>query len=51
MAGGVAAGVIGPQLVTTTMHAWPPHLFAVTYLAAAGIAVEDGKDTTTWSIS
>lgn len=38
MAGGVAAGVIGPQLVTTTMHAWPPHLFAVTYLAAAGIA-------------
>ncbi|WP_407520158.1 MFS transporter [Methylobacterium oryzisoli] len=38
MAGGVAAGVIGPQLVTATMHAWPPHLFAITYLAAAGIA-------------
>src|SRR3546814_14007633 len=33
MGGGVVAGVIGSQLVTYTMHLWPPHLFAVTYLA------------------
>ncbi len=35
MAGGVAAGVVGPQLVTRTMELWPPHLFAATYLAQA----------------
>ena len=35
MAGGVAAGVVGPQLVTRTMDLWPPHLFAATYLAQA----------------
>lgn len=39
MAGGVAAGVIGPQLVTHTMNLWPPHLFAATYLAQAAVAV------------
>ena len=38
MAGGVFAGVIGPQLVTLTMNVWPPHLFAATYLAQAGVA-------------
>ncbi len=38
MAGGVFAGIIGPQLVTLTMNFWPPHLFAVTYLAQAGVA-------------
>ena len=38
MAGGVFAGVIGPQLVTHTMHLWMPHLFAATYLAQAGVA-------------
>lgn len=38
MAGGVAAGVIGPQLVTHTMTLWPPHLFAATYLAQAAVA-------------
>ncbi len=38
MAGGVFAGVIGPQLVTYTMDLWPPHLFAVTFLAQAGVA-------------
>jgi len=38
MAGGVAAGVIGPQLVTHTMSLWPPHLFAATYLAQAAVA-------------
>lgn len=39
MAGGVFAGVLGPQLVTLTMDAWPPHLFVVSYLAQAGVAV------------
>lgn len=39
MAGGVAAGVIGPQLVTYTMNLWPPHMFAATFLVQAAVAV------------
>ncbi|MCW8084265.1 MFS transporter [Sabulicella glaciei] len=38
MAGGVFAGVIGPQIVTHTMDLWPPFLFAATFLAQAGVA-------------
>lgn len=38
MAGGVAAGVIGPQLVTFTMNMWPPHMFAATFIAQAAVA-------------
>jgi MFS family permease len=38
MAGGVFAGVIGPQLVTHTMTLWMPYLFAATFLAQAGMA-------------
>ncbi|MXQ10316.1 MFS transporter [Microvirga makkahensis] len=38
MAGGVFAGVIGPQLVTYTMDLWQPYLFAATYLAQAAIS-------------
>ncbi|TWA76092.1 putative MFS family arabinose efflux permease [Azospirillum brasilense] len=38
MAGGVFAGVIGPQLVTFTMDVWPPHLFLATFLAQAAVA-------------
>jgi len=38
MAGGVAAGVVGPQLVTWTMDWWPPHLFAATFLVQAAVA-------------
>lgn len=38
MAGGVFAGVIGPQLVTYTMDAWPPYAFAGTYIAQAAVA-------------
>jgi predicted MFS family arabinose efflux permease len=38
MAGGVFAGVIGPQLVTYTMDLWPPYTFAATYLAQAAVA-------------
>lgn len=39
LAGGVLAGVLGPQLVTYTMRWYPPSTFMVTYLAAALIAV------------
>jgi predicted MFS family arabinose efflux permease len=39
LAGGVAAGVLGPQLVTATMNLWSPHAYALTYLASAGAAV------------
>ncbi len=39
MAGGVAAGVIGPQLVTWTMGWWPPHMFAATFLVQALVAL------------
>jgi MFS family permease len=39
MAGGVFAGVIGPQLVTWTMDLWQPYLFAVSYLAQAAVAL------------
>jgi len=39
MAGGVFAGVIGPQLVTLTMDLWAPNLFVVSYLAQAGVAL------------
>lgn len=38
MAGGILAGVVGPQLVTYTMNLWPPHLFAATFLAQAAVA-------------
>jgi len=38
MAGGVAAGVVGPQLVTWTMDLWPPYLFAATFLMQAAVA-------------
>ncbi|KAA0581028.1 MFS transporter [Azospirillum sp. B21] len=38
MAGGVVAGVVGPQLVTHTMNLWPPYLFAATYVAQAAVA-------------
>ncbi|ONG55869.1 MFS transporter [Pseudoroseomonas deserti] len=38
MAGGVFAGVIGPQLVTHTMDLWLPHVFAATYLAQSAVA-------------
>ncbi|MBP1885038.1 MFS transporter [Sinorhizobium mexicanum] len=38
MAGGVVAGVIGPQLVNNTMYLWMPHMFAASYLAQAAVA-------------
>jgi len=39
MAGGVFAGVLGPQLVTYTMDLWQPYPFAATFVAQAAVAV------------
>jgi MFS family permease len=39
MAGGVFAGVLGPQLVSWTMDLWPPYLFAVSFFAQAIVAL------------
>ena len=39
LAGGILAGVIGPQLVILTKDQWPPYLFAATYLAQAAVAL------------
>lgn len=38
MAGGIFAGVIGPQLVTHTLDLWPPYTFAGTFVAQAAVA-------------
>ena len=38
MAGGVFAGVIGPQLVTHTMDLWLPYVFAASFVAQAAVA-------------
>ncbi|AKJ70361.1 MFS transporter [Pandoraea thiooxydans] len=39
MAGGVFAGVLGPQLVNFTMNLWTPHTFAATFLAQGAVAM------------
>ncbi len=39
MAGGVFAGVLGPQLVQWTMDIWPPYLFAFSFAVQAVIAL------------
>jgi MFS family permease len=39
MAGGVFAGVFGPQLVQWTMDIWPPYLFAFSFVMQAFIAL------------
>ncbi|WJR78887.1 MFS transporter [Bradyrhizobium sp. NP1] len=39
MAGGVFAGVFGPQLVQWTMDFWPPYLFAFSFVAQAVVAL------------
>src|ERR1700744_2792492 len=38
-AGGVFAGVLGPQLVQWTMDIWPPYLFAFSFVAQAVVAL------------
>lgn len=42
MAGGVASGVIGPQLIILTKDLWPPFLFAPTFIGQALLAVGAG---------
>jgi MFS family permease len=49
MAGGVFAGVLGPQLVQWTMDIWPPYLFAFSFavqavVALAAMAILSGVD-------
>lgn len=39
MAGGVFAGVLGPQLVQWTMDLWQPYLFAFSFLVQAAVAL------------
>jgi len=39
LAGGVFAGVLGPQLVQWTMDIWAPHLFAASFAVQAIIAL------------
>ncbi len=39
MAGGVFAGVLGPQLVQWTMEIWPPFLFAFSFAVQAIVAL------------
>ena len=39
MAGGVFAGVLGPQLVQWTMDIWPPYLFAFSFMMQAVVAL------------
>jgi MFS family permease len=39
MAGGVFAGVLGPQLVQWSMDIWPPYLFAFSFMVQAAVAL------------
>jgi len=39
MAGGIFAGLLGPQLVQWSMDVWPPYLFAFSYLVQAAVAL------------
>jgi MFS family permease len=39
MAGGVFAGVFGPQLVQWTMDVWSPYLFAFSFVVQAAVAL------------
>lgn len=39
LAGGVFAGVIGPQLVIFTKDLWAPYLFAASFIAQSAVAV------------
>jgi len=42
MAGGVFSGVVGPQLVTHTMHLWSDQVFLATFIAQALVAALAG---------
>src|SRR3546814_20352113 len=43
MAGGVAAGVVGPQLVTWPVDLWPLHHFAFPYLVTPGVYLKSDR--------
>lgn len=42
LVGGVASGIVGPQLIIQTKDLWPPFLFAPTFIAQALLAVFAG---------
>ncbi|MGL6260424.1 MFS transporter [Vibrio sp. WXL210] len=42
MVGGIAAGVIGPQLVTHTMHLFPEKIYVATFIGQAMVAMLSG---------
>jgi predicted MFS family arabinose efflux permease len=42
LAGGVAAGFIGPQLIIATKDLWPPYLFAASYIGQTVLAAIAG---------
>jgi len=42
LAGGIFAGILGPQMVIFTKDIWPPYLFAASYLTQAGAAALAG---------
>ena len=42
LAGGLFAGLIGPQLIIVTKDFWAPYLFAATFLGQAAVAVLAG---------
>jgi MFS family permease len=39
LVGGIAAGIVGPQLVIFTKDLWPPYLFAATFVAQSVLAL------------
>lgn len=39
LAGGVFAGVLGPQMLQWTMDVWPPYLFAFSFCVQAAVAL------------
>jgi MFS family permease len=42
MIGGIASGIVGPQVVIFTKDLWAPYLFAATYIAQAALAAISG---------
>jgi MFS family permease len=50
LAGGIFAGVVGPQLVIFTKDLWSPYLFAATYLGQSALALAAGAVLMTLNI-
>lgn len=53
LAGGVLAGVLGPELVSATINLWPPYVYVVTYLArsakSSGSLASSSRCCAAWS--